>query len=92
MKLTSNQFIVLESIFINVVIPITDIDKYFNLVNAMKNVQQLEDSSVELDISPMDLELLFPFILDSDFKVKDINFVLDFLKTIGLMIGDNSGK
>lgn len=89
MKLTTNQFIVLESVFVNAVIPLAEVEKYLKIVNAMKSVEQLEDSSIEINIGPDDLKLLFPFILDSDFKVRDINFVIEFLKTINLKIGEN---
>lgn len=88
MNLTTHQFIVLESIFVNAVIPMADAEKYVKIANAMKSVKQLKDSSVEMDINSEELKLLFPFILESSFKISEINFVLEFLKTIGLMIGE----
>ena len=84
MKLTPEQYIVLEAIFSQATIPLTESEKYIGLLNAMRSSSQNSDSSVSVDMSEDDLKLLHPFILDSDFKLRDLEFVIEFINLIGM--------
>ena len=84
MILTPNQYMVLEAIIAQATIPVTESEKYINLLIAMKSAKQDDSSNVEIDIDHEDLKLFHPFLLDSDFKLRDFEFVVDLIHLLGM--------
>ena len=85
MRLTPEQYVILEALLIQSTIPITEADKYVGILNAMKSASQPNGNSyVEVDINHEDLKLLHPFLLDSDFKLRDFEFVVDLIHLLGM--------
>lgn len=85
MKLTTRQYLVLESIFTNATITLGEIDNYYHLIEVMKEAQQIDSDTIEVNFDFEDLQLFHKFILVSDFKVSDINFVIELLGLLGLI-------
>lgn len=85
MNLTTRQYLVLESIFTNATITLGEIDNYYHLIEVMKEAQQIDSNTIEVNFDFEDLQLFHKFILVSDFKVSDINFVIELLGLLGLI-------
>jgi hypothetical protein len=85
MKLSTQQFIVLESIFAGATISLSEAENYYHIIEAMRTAQQLDSKTIEVNFDFEDLQLLHKFILVSDFKVKDINFVIELISLFGLV-------
>ena len=84
MILAPNQYMVLEAVLAQATVPVTESDKYINLLAAMRSARQKDDSNVEIEIDHEDLKLFHPFLLDSDFKLRDLEFVIDLIHLLGM--------
>lgn len=85
MKFTTKQFLVLESIFTNATVTLGEVENYFHIIEAMKEAQQLDSNTIEVNFDFDDLQLFHKFVLATDFKVKDINFVIELISLLGMV-------
>ena len=85
MQLTSRQFLVLESIIGEHQIQFKNIDNYHHIIEAIKNTRQLDNDTLEVDFNFIDIEIIQKIIIDIDFNIKDINFVIELISLLGLV-------
>ena len=84
MKFSAEEYMVLEEIISRASIPLIEINKYSRLFDSLKTARQNEDLQVEIDIDYDDLKLFHSFLLESDFKLRDFDFVVELIHKLGM--------